>query len=162
MMAHSHQLGSVRMLTSLGNIALWWSASLLLATVVVVILAKGIDAILAPEPGLLDSTQSLSPADFVRANGRGVLILLAGCFGFLAPWILTHRDSYIYHYLPSYMSLLLLLAGFVDWIGRRLPRVLLIYTGLVLIVAAWYAPLWSTLEVSPSAMQARLFLGGWR
>jgi hypothetical protein len=36
------------------------------------------------------------------------------------------------------------------------------YVGLVLMVAAFYAPVWSTLEISPSAVPLRLFLGGWR
>ena len=162
MMAHAHQMGNVRVLTSLGNIALWWPASLLFATVVAVILTLGLAKILTAQADAVDTMTSLSPAHFVCEHGRAILILLAGAIGFLAPWILTHRDSYIYHYLPSYTGLLLLLAGAVDWVGRRRPRELLTYVGLVLVVAAFYAPLWSSLEVSPDAMRARLFLGGWQ
>jgi dolichyl-phosphate-mannose-protein mannosyltransferase len=162
MLAHTQQLGSVRILTSLGNIALWWSATLTLVLIVGIILARGIAWTLTPEPGELTGIQERNSLAFVKANGRSILLLLAGCFGFLAPWILTHRDSYIYHYLPSYMSLLLLLAGFVDWLGRSRPRQFLLYVGVILLVAAWYAPLWSTLEIAPSAVPLRLFLESWR
>lgn len=161
MLAHSQHLGSWRILTSLGNLALWWASSAALVLVLGVVLMQGIKAVLNPQPtegqGVLAEATS-----FVLGHGHSVLLLLAGVLGFIAPWVLSHRDSYIYHYLPSYMALLVLLAGLVDWLGRRRPRELLLYTSLVLVVAAYYAPLWSTLEIAPAAARARLFLGGWR
>jgi dolichyl-phosphate-mannose--protein O-mannosyl transferase len=164
MLAHTQHLGAARILTSLGNVALWWSASLTLALTVGIVLTKGIDWMLDSSPVGERSSGTLAqaPLGWVKSNGRAILLLLSGCFGFLAPWILTHRDSYIYHYLPSYMSLLLLLAGLVDSLGRSRYRALLTYVGAVLLVAAFYAPLWSTLALSPAAVPLRLFLPGWR
>ncbi len=163
MLAHTQHLGAARVLTSLGNVALWWTASLTLAAVLGIILVKGLQWVLgSPAAGEPDTTLPQAVIAFVRSNGRAVLLILSGCFGFLAPWILTHRDSYIYHYLPSYMSLLLLVAGLIDWLGRSRYRQLLAYVGIVLLVAAFYAPVWSTLELAPSAVRLRLFLGGWR
>jgi dolichyl-phosphate-mannose--protein O-mannosyl transferase len=162
MLAHGQHVGASRILTSLGNIALWWSATLALAVVVGIFLTKGIAWALAPADRDNTETWKQAPVSFVKANGHSVLLVLSGCFGFLAPWILTHRDSYIYHYLPSYLALLLLLAGIVDWLGRSRYRQLLGYVGIVLLVAAFYAPVWSTLEISPAAVPLRLFLGSWR
>lgn len=164
MLAHTQHLGASRILTSLGNVALWWSATLTLALTVGVVLAKGVHWMLATPPASDRSSGTLAHdgIEFVQRNGRAILLLLSGCFGFLAPWILTHRDSYIYHYLPSYMSLLLLLAGCIDSLGRSRYRALIAYAGVVLLVAAFYAPVWSTLEISPEAASLRLFLAGWR
>ena len=91
-----------------------------------------------------------------------MLILLAGCIGFVAPWVLTHRDSYIYHFLPSYMAIILILAGYIDWIRKRKPIDAVLFAGLVLVVAAFYAPIWSSMVTSEDAVNARLFMGAWR
>ena len=46
-------------------------------------------------------------------HGRAIWMLLLLWALPLTPWILTRRDSYAYHYLPSYGFGLLLLAGLV-------------------------------------------------
>jgi dolichyl-phosphate-mannose--protein O-mannosyl transferase len=64
--------------------------------------------------------------------------------------------------LPCYLAIVLLLAGYVDWVRKRKPLDALIFVGVVLVVAAFYAPVWSSMATSAEAVQARLFLGSWR
>jgi dolichyl-phosphate-mannose--protein O-mannosyl transferase len=91
-----------------------------------------------------------------------VVTLLATTIGFLAPWVLTHRDSYVYHFLPSYASLVVLLGGYVSWVYARRRRIALGYMAAVLMLAGFYAPVWSTMPMTAAAFNLRLFLGSWR
>jgi dolichyl-phosphate-mannose--protein O-mannosyl transferase len=134
-MSWVESLGEVRVLTMLGNLATWWSA-----------IACGLTAMAWRE----------------RADRRAVLVVLSGALAFLAPWVLSHRDSYLYHFLPSYLALVMLLAGRVAQVRAKWPTVAMGFICVVLVVAAIYAPLWSELPISPGAARARLFLEGWR
>jgi dolichyl-phosphate-mannose-protein mannosyltransferase len=161
-LGYFHHTGSVRVLSSLGNLALWWPGIILTITVIGTILAKGILPILRFDLDKIDTVTSFGPTAFIQTHGRVVFVLLSGVLGFLAPWVMTHRDSYIYHFLPCYLPILLLLAGYVDWVGRTRPRGLLMVVGLVLIVASYFTPVWSMMDISEGAVNARLFWEGWR
>jgi hypothetical protein len=58
--------------------------------------------------------------------------------------------------------MIVLLSGYVDWVRKRRPIDALIFAGVVLVVAAFYAPVWSSMATSVDAVNIRLFLGGWR
>ena len=162
MLSYARNLGEVRVLSGLGNLALWWPGVLLMIASIVTILAKGVVAVSSPNVDETDDSDSTSVVTFVQDQGRAVLVLLAGCLGFIAPWVITHRDSYIYHFLPAYVAIILLLAGFVDWLMKRKPIDAMIFVSVVLVVAAFYAPIWSSMETSEAAVNARLFWGAWR
>jgi dolichyl-phosphate-mannose--protein O-mannosyl transferase len=99
---------------------------------------------------------------FVLEHGRAVLVLLAAALAFLAPWVLTRRDSYLYHFLPSYTALVLLLAGLLGALARARPKLALAFLCVVGLVAGLYGPLWCSLPMSPASARARLFLERWR
>jgi dolichyl-phosphate-mannose--protein O-mannosyl transferase len=162
MLSYARNMGEVRVLSGLGNLALWWPGALLTIVTIVVVLAKGVVAVASPQGEETTQSDSVSIEAFVCARGRAVLVLLAGCLGFIAPWVMTHRDSYIYHFLPAYVAIILLLSGYVDWVRKRKSMDALIYVGVVLVVAAFYAPIWSSMAISEAAVSARLFLGNWR
>jgi len=155
----SEQAGLTRVVTMLGNLATWWATTSLLTLTTVTVARLGVDQVLNPAPA---TDRSGLVRGFVLANGRAVLVLLAMAFGFLAPWMLSHRDSYLYHYLPSYTALVLLLAGFIGHLREERPRWALSFLCLVLAVAAIYAPLWSSIPLSRAGAEARLFFSGWR
>ncbi len=169
MMGYVERLGTVRALTSLGNLALWWPGVALALVLCWRILYRGLRATLRgrkPEPapaanaGPLASVAGLDFSGFLEAHGRAALIVLGGAIGFVAPWAISHRDSYIYHFLPSYVLLLVLLAGFV---AREARTTLVVsFLALVLVVLAFYAPVWSMFETSARAVNLRLFLPVWR
>lgn len=170
MMGYVERLGTVRAMTSLGNLALWWPGVALALVLCWRVLYRGLRATLRdkkPEPaaaaanaGPLASVAGLDFSGFLEAHGRSALILLGGAIGFVAPWAISHRDSYIYHFLPSYVLLVMLLAGFV---AREARTTLVIsFLSLVLVVLAFYAPIWSMFETSSRAVNLRLFLPVWR
>jgi dolichyl-phosphate-mannose--protein O-mannosyl transferase len=87
---------------------------------------------------------------------------MATFVGCLAPWALSHRDSYVYHFLPSYTALIILLGGYLGWARGRRPPLVLWFLAVVLVVAALYAPVWSMGPITLDAFRARLFLERWR
>ena len=154
---------TIRALTSLGNLATWWAAVVVFLSATAVVLRHGWSTVLVgtwtPTTG---RPVTSVVASFVASNARSVLTILLCAVGFLAPWILTHRDSYIYHFLPVYVALVVLLAGFLDWQRARHPRTVFGFVVVVLLVAAFYGPLWAYLPISRGAMNLRLFIASWR
>lgn len=130
--------GFVRAMTSMGNPLLWWSA------VVAAFFAV---------------TRVVSRASERRVPDLAVVWLLVAAVAYLSPWVLTNRDSYIYHYLPIYSIELVVLAGVVS--SCRFPcarMVRLCWVGAVLVVSAFYAPVWAQLPISPDALLMRPFI----
>lgn len=159
--------GAIRALSTLGNLATWWSSVALAVGSLAVILRLGWARVLSGDKNVT-AEQSHSPEPelpltrFVVSQGQAVIAILLGAIGFLAPWILTHRDSYIYHFLPAYAPLVLLLSGFLSWYEQQQPNRVFYFAIAVLLVAAFYAPLWGYLPISSDALSLRLFLNGWR
>jgi dolichyl-phosphate-mannose--protein O-mannosyl transferase len=143
--------GMVRVLTTLGNPLLWWSSTLVIFGTLGRLAWLGLRGLRAREP-LPELVARLWPW------------LLPGAFwlAFLSPWVLTARDSYIYHYLPCYAGGLLLLAGAFARAFRRWPRASLIAFLLIAEVSVFYAPVWGQLPLSEVAYGWRLFLQSWR
>jgi dolichyl-phosphate-mannose--protein O-mannosyl transferase len=154
----SEKHGAVRALTTLGNLATWWGSVFLAFSALAVVLREGFRSVLSRE--VRHPNDALTA--FVFDHGKAVITLWLTTLGFLAPWIMTHRDSYIYHFLPAYAPLVLMLTGYLSWAESRWPsRVLLMVSGVVLI-AAFYAPLWAYIPLSREALAVRLFLPSWR
>ncbi len=149
--------GGVRVLTTLGNLAIWWPAVALAMYLLVVVAWKGVQQMLQTK-----LVASWRPDAFASAHGRGVLLLGAASFAFIAPWMLSRRDSYIYHFLPTYLYLLMLVGAFLGWLAQQSRTPALIYLLVVLVVLAFYAPVWSFFPITTQALESRLFLMGWR
>jgi dolichyl-phosphate-mannose--protein O-mannosyl transferase len=141
LMVREETLGEVRVLTMLGNLATWWAAGV----------CGGAALISAAVPALRRRV--------LGEHVNAVVLLLSAAVAFVVPWVLSRRDSYLYHFLPTWPSLVLLLAGVVTWLGGRAR---LSFLCVVLLVAVFYAPVWSTMPLSPSGVRARLFLESWR
>ena len=158
MMALISSSSGVRAETSLGNLVVWWSAIAAGLFSVAVIAWRGIRAVLSPEAAVASNWAEAH----VLKHGRATLIVGALALGFLAPWVLTHRDSYIYHFLPSYCALVILLAGFVAALGAWRRISMLWYLVIVLVVTSFYGPVWSLQPIDAAGVRARLFMPGWR
>jgi dolichyl-phosphate-mannose-protein mannosyltransferase len=160
-MANFDKIDHARVLSSLGNLAVWWSSFALAVTIVATLAWHGVKgAALSPPETVPDAPPSVR--NFVGAHGRAVLCSLGASLGFLAPWVMSHRDSYIYHFLPSYVGFIVLLSGFLGFARERYRVHVLGFLVLVLLVGAFYAPVWSLMPMSHDAVRARLFLPGWR
>lgn len=155
------KLEHTRALSSLGNLAVWWSSVLLAVATVAMLAWHGVrDALVSERDVVADAPPS--PRTFILAHGRAVVFALCAALGFLAPWVVSHRDSYIYHFLPIYVALIVLLSGFVGFAWERRRTQVLWFLVVVLLVAAFYAPIWSFMPMSQDAFRARLFLPWWR
>ncbi|MES1208567.1 MAG: glycosyltransferase family 39 protein [Pseudomonadota bacterium] len=150
----------VRVLSSLGNLIVWWSAAAAAVAVAVRIAWIGLAAALRePSPAGPDAG---SVASFVGHHGRAALVVLALIAAHLFPWMASHRDSYIYHYLPSYAGMVILLAGLLAHLGLRRPRELLILLAAVLAFSIVYGPLWAMWPITEQQFRWRLPFESWR
>jgi dolichyl-phosphate-mannose--protein O-mannosyl transferase len=142
----------VRVMTSLGNPLLWWTGALsVIAT------------------SLWAATEWLKRlrARFSPAGGAGAALvagelepmswLVVAHLSSMAPWVLTHRDSYIYHYLPSYAFGLVILAGWAASYYRKpkTRRLVLGLAAVAVVVSGFYVPVWAQLPMTTFAFEAR-------
>lgn len=149
-------LGQARVMSMLGNLATWWGSTLCAVALLGTALLHALRAALRWPA----CETPLSP--FLRAHGRAVLVVLAAAVAFLAPWVVSERDSYLYHFLPTYTALVLLLGAVVGWLRPRSPWVALGFICAVHFLAAIYGPLWSSMPVGADRVKSRLFLESWR
>jgi dolichyl-phosphate-mannose--protein O-mannosyl transferase len=142
---------TVRALTTLGNPLLWWSCTIAL---VVGLFALGTAAVGVVRPK--------SSRIHLGRETRAAFVLVAFALSMLLPWIIGKRDSYIYHYLPTYGCLLVLVGGVVARAYRQKRIAALGYTAVVFLVTVFYAPVWGQLPIGRAGFEARLFMPGWR
>lgn len=150
--------GLVRVLSSMGNPLLWWLVDLAVLVTAVGLVKVAIDRLrkrgfslrLAELRALLDTRP-----------GRYAALLLAW-FLPIFPWIATHRDSYIYHYLPAYGFGIVLVAALLDELYSKLRLAALGLLMAVAVVSGYYAPIWGQLPVTPAGVERRLFIRSWR
>jgi dolichyl-phosphate-mannose--protein O-mannosyl transferase len=121
---------TVRALTTADNPALWW----------------GVNAAVAWSAFLALRRRMALP-------GQGYLLLL--WLMPLLPWIFNNRDSYIYHYLPSYTFGLVLLGVVVASVEK--PVVRFTFVAVVAAVFAFCAPVWSTIPFAADSWLHAIF-----
>jgi dolichyl-phosphate-mannose--protein O-mannosyl transferase len=160
-----HIDGTLRMLLALGNPVLWWSSSLAVIAAAVVVCKTGWrrvwQQISAPAPGSAVPSAGAAETEPLETRSGALLWLLAAWAAPLAFWMPSLRDSFVYHYMPSYAFALILLAGFADRLYRRHRVPMLIAMVVVAEVLLFYAPLWGELAIAQDAVHARL-LESWR
>lgn len=158
--------GSITVLLTLGNPLLWWgSTAAVVASALAVVTAgprrlwellqEGASSLMGPPEGA-PVPENLSP----RAGA--LFWLVAAWAGPVLFWLPSLRDSYIYHYLPSYTFALVLLAGFAERFHRSRPLLGLAALLIVFEVSIFYAPLWGEMPLSRTAIHARLPFHYWR
>jgi dolichyl-phosphate-mannose--protein O-mannosyl transferase len=158
--------GAITVLMTLGNPLLWWGSSAAVLGAVQVLVATGPRRLW----GLLQEgasrlvgppSSAAAPEDLTPRAAAFFWVFLAW-LGPVAFWFPSLRDSYIYHYLPSYTFALVLLAGFTERLHRFRPWLGLLAVLIVFEVSVFYAPLWGEMPLSRSAFHARLFIKVWR
>jgi dolichyl-phosphate-mannose--protein O-mannosyl transferase len=142
--------GVVRAMTSLGNPLLWWACDVALLA-----------GLALSARAALRFARKKSTRVFVGRLTRANMSLLAFGVTLLLPWVVGNRDSYIYHYLPTYAFLLIIVAGDVSVLYRRHRMNALTFVLAVALVSVYYAPVWGQLPISAAGFRARLFLRMW-
>jgi dolichyl-phosphate-mannose--protein O-mannosyl transferase len=79
----------------------------------------------------------------------------------VVPWVISRRDSYIYHYLPAYGFGLVLVAGVVFHLYKKHLAAGLLALLLIAEVSVFYAPIWGKYPLSHKAIEQRLVLKSW-
>lgn len=148
--------GVVRAMTSMGNPLLWWGASASVLAAASHLVVAGSAAVRARSLAALrtgDRSCRLDP-NVLWAFGCWLLPVV--------PWILTRRDSYVYHYLPAYGFAVLLFSGHVARALERRPRSALLAVGAITALSVWMTPVWCEMPISRTGYELRLWFPGWR
>ena len=144
--------GTARMMTMAGNPLLWWTVPLAVLAAALLALRGFFRALAQGRSRLLDGLR----APEMQSYG----VLLFAWVAPLVPWMITDRDSYLYHYVPSYAFGLVALAGLLARLYRKRPMWVLAAVGAVVVVAGYYAAVWGHLPRSFADIDRRMFL--WR
>jgi dolichyl-phosphate-mannose--protein O-mannosyl transferase len=98
----------------------------------------------------------------ISAQQRHDALALAGMVALMLPFILTHRQSYIFHYLGAYGLGLGLLASRVVRMEKRSSLAALGFLLCAATVSMLYLPLWTGAPQSMHGFLLRLPFPGWR
>lgn len=141
----------LRLMTSLGNPLLWASVTVAMVVAPIGVIVHGV-------------RQRFSKGWSLGKNHLfyGVIMAVLGWIGFVAPWVISRRDSYIYHYLVPYGFGLLLVAGLVAHVRRSHRWLAFAVVCAVAVVFVLYAPVWGQLPIDDKYMHRLLFWRGWR
>ena len=162
--------GSIHALVTLGNPLLWWASTLAVIAVAMIVIRTGPRRIWAllktdgtpPAPRADDAPTARADRSFLEDRASALLWVLVAWAAPIVFWIPSLRDAYLYHFLPSYGFGLVLLAGLTDRMYRRYRLHTLLAVVLVAEVTLFYAPIWSELPLTQTALHARLFFPFWR
>ncbi len=146
--------------SSLGNPALWVTIDLLFLAAPLYAIVR---LIAARKQGMRERLRSFATSvrDWPLAKPVGILLL--GWATMIAPWTtLRTQYSFLHYYLPSYGFALLLLGGLMARLERTRPRHVLVFVGLVVAVAAYFAPVWCEFPMAEASAFHRLILPKWR
>jgi dolichyl-phosphate-mannose--protein O-mannosyl transferase len=132
----------VRAMTTSGNPILWWGVN-------AAVLWTGFDLLRRLRRGLSARVRGASPA----TSGKCYLLLM--WFLPLCPWIFTNRDSYIYHYVPSYVFGLILFGGLASTLLN--PKARLALVAVVTVVFVFGVRVWSKIPLDADSLTHSLF-----
>lgn len=145
--------GYVRVTSTVGNPLLWF-ATTVMWLVVMYETARGAWARLKGVKA--EGAAALGEGEKTRA----FLLLLAMVL--ILQWMLTDRESYIWHYMGSYTLGLVLLADRVTVLWRRDGLKAALVLLVVGAVSAFYSPVWTNGCLHRGAYMARVLVSGWR
>jgi len=155
-MRYSEVDGVVRSMSSMGNPLLWWSASLAVLATATSVLSTAwlrLRAKVRARPTPLETLGVLDSGE-LWALGLWALPVL--------PWVLSDRDSYIYHYLPAYGFAVVLVAGKLARLIEERRRAGWLGVGVIALASWWVSPVNAEIPLSRQGYELRLWLPAWR
>lgn len=139
---------AVRATSTIGNLLLWFGTT-----------GSLLAALVGLGRALWQRLRAHLPVPAER--GREALVV-GGMLALMLPFILTHRQSYIFHYLGAYGLGLCLLAWQLRRIEKRSPAAVLGFLVCAAVVSLLYVPLWTGSVITPHGFDVRLPFAGWR
>ncbi len=97
-------------------------------------------------------------------HGFALAVILIGFWSNLLPYIPISRVSFLYHYFPSLLFLMIGIAYFFRKYFSEQNKVYVTigFLGLVVISYLYFSPLTYGIALSPAQFDARMWLGSWR
>jgi dolichyl-phosphate-mannose-protein mannosyltransferase len=147
---HHEQIGpaTIRATSTIGNLLLWFGTT---AAIVLALVGLARAAFRRLRSGVA-----------IAARYRQDALVLTGMVALMLPFMVTHRQSYIFHYLGAYGLGLGLLASRVARLERRSSLAALVFLACAAGVSMLYLPLWIGAPQSVHAFLLRLPFPGWR
>jgi dolichyl-phosphate-mannose--protein O-mannosyl transferase len=142
---------TLRMASAVGNPVLWFGADACL------LLLPVFGALVALKPAWRERWFQW----FDLAATRAFAVLWVSWLSMLLLWMSGKISTYWYHYLYAWGFALVLLAGVMARVDRRFPKVTLGFVVLVLVIAAWFVPVWAELPISVEGAHLRLPFRSW-
>lgn len=155
-MRYSEAGGAVRAMTSMGNPLLWWAASV---GVISTLITAASSALASVRSRLRREGEPW--ARLRQFDAPSVWLVGLWCLP-IVPWVVSRRDSYIYHYLPAYGFAVVLVAGRLAALLTSRPRLGAAGAGLIAATTAWLAPVWCEIPISRAGYELRVWFPGWR
>ena len=154
---HYESVGAatLRATTSLGNILLWFSTTAAIAFTLFTG-ARGAWRRRGSHRALRLRTLGTN-----RIGARGGSFALVTMLALILPFVVTRRQSYIFHYLGAYGLGLGLLASWLVKLEDRFSGSVLAFVGLAAAVSILYAPVWTNALISRTGFLIRLPFPGW-
>lgn len=94
----------------------------------------------------------------VKERSAALFVIVFGYFVLFAPWALSPRIMFVYHYLPS----LPLMAIGLGYILRRYPKTILPVFGLLLMAFVYFFPHWTAIPVGEWLDKSYYWFSSWR
>jgi dolichyl-phosphate-mannose--protein O-mannosyl transferase len=140
--------GRIRAMTTLGNPVLWYgsTAALLVAA------ARGVRQVIR-------RWRRGEPTD---AWTRRAGLVIVTMFALIIQFVLTERESYIWHYLAPYGLALAFSAALMAEEEKRRPGLVLGLLVLVALASLYYYPVWTDSTIDGDGFVQRLIFPGWR
>jgi dolichyl-phosphate-mannose-protein mannosyltransferase len=146
--------GSIRTLMGFGNPLLWWASSVAVIVTAIALVRHGPTRVVKE----IFAVGTPVPAD----SDAALFWTLVAWAAPVVFWIPSLRDAYLYHYLPSFVFALVLLAGLAERAYAKHRLAVVASLACVLCVTAYYAPIAAELPIAQGALNGRLFFPFWR
>ena len=131
--------GKYAQIYALGNPFIWWTGCLFLVL------------------GIVNAIRKESPA---------LIFAVVSVFAYWLPWALSPRKvTFLYHFLPALLFILIISAYFLDYIWRKLKYgklLVVIYILIAVGVFFYFYPILSAVPIAPESVGSYIWLESWR
>ncbi len=94
----------------------------------------------------------------LQTKSRNALFVVFSYLVFFAPWALSPRIMFLYHYLPS----LPFMAIAIGVLLRKFPKAILPFFGVGLVLFVYFYPHWAGIQISQTLDNSYYWFSSWR
>jgi dolichyl-phosphate-mannose--protein O-mannosyl transferase len=139
---------SVRAMSCVGNVVVWFGTTVCVSSALTALVPAAIKAI---------RTHS-----WLERSERAQAFVLVTMVTLLLPFLVTERQSYIWHYMGAYGLGMSILSAYLVKLEKRSALGALAVVIAIATVAVYYAPVWTNATLTEDGYRQRLPFPGWR